>query len=69
MFASLWRQVAFFLGVCLALPYVIPDAMLGDIIDYDELLTGERNEAMFTMVEVRTLRRLPRLLYRHLVNC
>ena len=43
--------VAPFLGVCLAVPYVIPDAMLGDIIDHDELLTGERNEAMYTMVE------------------
>ena len=48
---SLLLAVAYFLGVCLAVPYVIPDAMLGDIIDYDELLTGERNEAMFSMVE------------------
>ena len=28
------------LGVCLTLPNIIPDAILGDIIDYDELLTG-----------------------------
>jgi len=48
---SLIYILAPFLGVCLALPYVIPDAMLGDIIDYDELLTGERNEAMYSMVE------------------
>jgi len=40
-----------FLGVCIVAPVVIPDAMLGDIIDYDELLTGERNEAMYSMVE------------------
>ena len=43
--------LAFFLGMCLTVPYVIPDAMLGDIIDYDELLNGDRNEAMFSMVE------------------
>jgi len=40
-----------FMGACLTIPYLIPDAMLGDIIDYDELLYGERNEAMFSMVE------------------
>ena len=33
------------------------DAILGDIIDYDELLTGKRSEAMYTMLE--TARRLP----------
>ena len=43
-FPSLIYVIAPFLGACLAAPYVIPDAMLGDIIDYDELLTGERNE-------------------------
>jgi len=43
--------VAPFLGLCLSLPYVVPDSMLGDIIDYDELLHGQRNEAMFSMVE------------------
>lgn len=32
------------MGVCVSIPYVLPDAMLGDIIDYDELLTGDRNE-------------------------
>ena len=34
------------LGVCLTLPNVVPDAILGDIIDYDELRTGARSEAM-----------------------
>ena len=43
--------VSFCLGVCLTLPNIIPDAILGDIIDYDELLTGTRSEAMFTTVE------------------
>ena len=43
--------VSFCLGVCLTLPTTIPDAILGDIIDYDELLTGTRSEAMFTTVE------------------
>ena len=33
-------------GVCLSIPNVIPDAILGDIIDYDQLLTGQRSEAM-----------------------
>ena len=46
----LWG-LGLFLGVCLTLPNVIPDAILGDIIDYDELLTGTRSEAMYTMVE------------------
>jgi len=27
--------------MCLTLPNTIPDAILGDIIDYDELLTGK----------------------------
>ena len=35
---------------------VAQDAILGDIIDYDELLTGKRSEAMYTMLE--TARRL-----------
>ena len=39
------------LGVCITLPSIIPDAILGDIIDYDELLTGTRSEAMYTTVE------------------
>ena len=34
------------LGVCLTLPNIIPDAILGDIIDYDELRTGTRSKAM-----------------------
>jgi Na+/melibiose symporter-like transporter len=38
-------------GVCITTPVVIPDALLGDIIDYEELLSGERNEAMYSMVE------------------
>lgn len=40
-----------FLGACLTLPNVLPDAILGDLILYDELLTGVRAEAMYTMVE------------------
>jgi len=46
--------VAFVIGLGTPLAFVIPDALLNDIIDYDELcnsLHGERNEAMFTMVE------------------
>lgn len=39
------------LGVCITLPNIIPDAILGDIIDYDELRTGTRSEAMYTTVE------------------
>jgi len=40
-----------FLGVCLTLPNTIPDPILGDIIDYDEMLSGFRSEALYTMVE------------------
>lgn len=50
-YPNLLFPVAFCLGVCLTLPRTIPDAMLGDIIDYDELLAGTRSEAMFTTVE------------------
>lgn len=50
-YPNLLFPVAFCLGVCLTLPSTIPNAMLGDIIDYDELLTGTRSEAMFTTVE------------------
>jgi Na+/melibiose symporter and related transporters len=50
-FRPLLFAVGVCLGVCLTLPNVIPDAILGDIIDYDELLNGTRSEAMYTMVE------------------
>ena len=33
-----------FVGIGQAAGFIIPDAMLADIIDYDELLTGTRSE-------------------------
>lgn len=38
-------------GVCNAAMSTILDPMLADIIDYDELLTGNRSEAMYTVLE------------------
>lgn len=39
--------VAFFLGVAFSTHWVIPYAMLPDVIEYDELLTGERREGIY----------------------
>jgi hypothetical protein len=30
---------------------IIPDALLADVIDYDELYTGQRSEGRYTVVE------------------
>eukprot|EP00164_Ancoracysta_twista_P012601 GFYU01019825.1.p1 GENE.GFYU01019825.1~~GFYU01019825.1.p1 ORF type:complete len:681 (+),score=216.14 GFYU01019825.1:122-2164(+) len=38
-------------GIGIAATNVIPDAMLADIIDYDTLHTGQRREALYTVVE------------------
>eukprot|EP00327_Prymnesium_parvum_P016557 CAMPEP_0113289582 /NCGR_PEP_ID=MMETSP0008_2-20120614/32938_1 /TAXON_ID=97485 /ORGANISM="Prymnesium parvum" /LENGTH=698 /DNA_ID=CAMNT_0000141129 /DNA_START=56 /DNA_END=2153 /DNA_ORIENTATION=+ /assembly_acc=CAM_ASM_000153 len=38
-------------GFGMAAAFVIPDSVLADVIDYDELYTGERNEAIYTVVE------------------
>lgn len=43
--------IMFFAGIGTSLPFTLPDAILGDIIDYDEMRTGERNEGMYTVVE------------------
>ena len=43
--------LAIFIGFGLASSFVVPDAILADIIDYDELLTGSRNEGIYTVVE------------------
>ena len=39
------------LGLSTTLPFTLPDALLADIIDYDELRTGDRNEGVYTVVE------------------
>ena len=44
--------LACFLGISLTGSQLIPDAILGDIIDYDELGTGRRNEAMYTVSDL-----------------
>ena len=51
------RQVdlAVALGVIAGLPLgakFISDAIIADIIDYDEFLSGQRNEATYTMFQV-----------------
>ena len=38
--------VGFFVGLGTTLAFILPDAILNDIVDYDELKTGERNEAL-----------------------
>jgi len=50
---NLWFSfvVAFVLGAGTTLAFGLPDAILNDIIDYDELRTGERNEGLYTVVE------------------
>jgi Na+/melibiose symporter-like transporter len=35
-------------GACLAVPYLIPYSMLPDVIELDELKTGQRREGVFT---------------------
>ena len=46
-----------FYGLCVAFGFgmascfVLPDAILADTIDYDELLTGRRNEGLYTVME------------------
>lgn len=46
-------QVFILLGLALPLAgvFVLPDALLGDVIDYDELRTGQRREAMYFGVQ------------------
>ena len=39
------------LGVGMAAGFLIPAAMLADVVDYDELRTGERSEGLYTVVE------------------
>ena len=43
--------VAFTIGLGTTLAFGLPDALLADIIDYDELRTGDRNEGVYTVVE------------------
>ena len=38
-------------GIGTVLAFGLPDAILNDVIDYDELRTGERNEGMYTVIE------------------
>merc|ERR1719296_220632 len=42
-------------GIGTAAMNVVPDPMLADIIDYDELRTGDRSEAMYTVLEANLL--------------
>lgn len=41
----------FFLGIFLAALFVLPNAILADIVDYDETRTGRRREAMYYGVQ------------------
>lgn len=43
--------MAFVTGGGAVLASSVPDAMLADMIDYDEMLTGERNEGIYTLFE------------------
>ncbi|CAE8719744.1 unnamed protein product [Polarella glacialis] len=50
-FAAFFYFLIFCIGVGTVASFVLVEPMLNDIVDYDELLSGERNEAMFTVVE------------------
>jgi len=43
--------LALFVGFGMAASFVLPDSMLSDIIDYDELHTRARSEGLYTVVE------------------
>jgi len=43
--------IGFVMGLGQSLAFGLPDALLADIIDYDELITGERNEGIFSVIE------------------
>lgn len=47
----LFYMLFFIVGASLSAGFVLPDAMLADVIDYDELLSGRRNEGMYTVIE------------------
>jgi glycoside/pentoside/hexuronide:cation symporter, GPH family len=46
---QLWlvQVVAFFAGIGVSTAYLIPWSMLPDVVDYDELQTGERREGLY----------------------
>ncbi|CAE8642699.1 unnamed protein product [Polarella glacialis] len=50
-FPAFFYFLMFCIGVGTVAAFVLVDPMLNDIVDYDELISGERNEAMFTVVE------------------
>jgi melibiose permease len=43
--------VGFVVGFGMGAYYVLPDSILGDVIDYDEFHTGKRSESSYTVVE------------------
>merc|ERR1712045_686221 len=45
--------VGLLMGIGWAALFTLPDGLLADCIDYDELLTGDRSEAMYTVVETQ----------------
>lgn len=44
-------RVTYLPGVGMGAAFTIPDAILADIVDYDELHTGLRNEGLYSVVE------------------
>jgi Na+/melibiose symporter-like transporter len=48
---SLENVVAMFLGVGFVGSFALPDALLADLIDYDELHSGKRKEGAYTVAE------------------
>ena len=44
-------MIGFVVGFGMGAYYVIPDAILGDLIDYDEFHTGSRSESSYTVIE------------------
>ncbi|CAE8741045.1 unnamed protein product [Polarella glacialis] len=50
-FPAFFYFLIFCIGVGTMASFVLTTPMLNDIVDYDELLSGERNEGMFNVVE------------------
>jgi MFS family permease len=51
MAAGVFYAAGPFIGFAMAASLVLPDAILADCIDYDELHTAQRNEGLYTVIE------------------
>ena len=61
--AHLYGVLVFFSGIGLGATLAIPSAMQADVIDYDELLSGQRREGQYIGIWRRVL--LAQVAYAH----